>query len=126
MPHTRKTLELSERWDLLLTSSGDIAVRNGDIATAQNVANEGRLFTDDAYFIQDKGIPHFSVELGKSSASSILLEAQLRTAARRVDDVSEIVSINVTNFDRKSGTLSGEITFTTIEGENDAAITTYF
>ena len=55
--HTRRTLTLTPKWDICLDPSGYIALTNGAIATAQNVANEARLFTNDAYFQQDKGTP---------------------------------------------------------------------
>ena len=56
MAHTRKTLLLDSNWDLCLDKAGRIAVAEGPYATAQAVANECRLFTDDAYFEPQRGI----------------------------------------------------------------------
>ncbi len=125
MPHTRRTLSLDKKWDITLTGSGKISVTNGDMATAQSVANEGRLFTEDAYFIQDRGTPHFVVELGKKINDSVL-RSYLRKAALRVPDVLEIISIDILDFNIDSRVLSGDIVFRTVEGEAKTQIHTYF
>ena len=65
MAHTRKTLLLDKDWDLTLDKSGRIAVADGPYATAQNVANECRLFTDDACFDTERGIPYYVIALGQ-------------------------------------------------------------
>lgn len=123
--HTRRTLLLTKDWDVTLDGSGRIALTGEDYATAQNVANECRLFTEDAYFIQDQGIPHFVVELGRRVNTS-LLRSYLRRAALTVPDVKEVLSVNIVNFDPKTRTLAGDIQFTTQEGANNATIRTYF
>lgn len=127
MAHTRRTLNLDqESWDLTLNGVGLIELTVGEYATAQNVSNEARLFVADAYFIQDKGIPHFIVELGRRVSNMAVLHSYLRKAALRVMDVNDITSINVVDFDPITKTLSGSITFNTKEGERNVAITTYF
>lgn len=127
MAHTRRTLNLDQTlWDLTLNSVGHIELTGGEYATAQNVSNEARLFVADAYFIQDKGIPHFIVELGRRVSNMAVLHSYLRKAALRVVDVNDITSINVVDFDPITRTLSGDITFNTREGERNVAITTYF
>ena len=119
MAHTRKTLLLDKNWDLTLDKSGRIAVADGPYATAQNVANECRLFTNDACFEQTRGIPYFLITLGKAPALSVL-KARLRKAAMLVDDVKDVVSIDVQSFDTETRLLSGDIQFTSKEGENGA------
>ena len=127
MAHTRRTLNLDqESWDLTLNGVGLIELTDGEYATAQNVSNEARLFVADAYFIQDKGIPHFIAELGRRVSNMAVLHSYLRKAALRVVDVNDITSINVVDFDPITRTLSGSITFNTREGERNVAITTYF
>ena len=123
--HTRRTLLLTKDWDVTLDGSGRIALTGEDYATAQNVANEARLFTDDAYFIQDQGIPHFVVDLGKRVNNSVV-RAYLRRAALRVPDVHEVLAVNITGFDPKTRTLTGDIQFKTVGGAQPAAIRTYF
>lgn len=51
MPHTAKTALLNpQSWDLQLTKEGNILLTSGALAIAQNLANEIRLWTNDAYF----------------------------------------------------------------------------
>ena len=82
MPHTRKTLLLDEHWDITLTQSGRMAVALGDYATAQNVANECRLFTNDACFDQQRGIPYFLLALGQKLPGSVLHKDMARQCGR--------------------------------------------
>lgn len=125
MAHTRRTLLLTKDWDITLDGVGRIALTGGDNATAQNVSNEARLFTEDAYFIQDQGIPHFIIELGRRVSASVL-RSYLRRAALLVPDVREVLSVQITSFDPKTRTLTGDIQFTTVEGISNGAIRTYF
>lgn len=125
MAHTRRTLLLTEGWDLTLDGVGRIAVTGEEQATAQNVSNEARLFTDDAYFIQDKGVPHFAVELGSRTNDSIL-RAYLRRAALRVSDVRDVLTVDIISFDPVTRLLTGDIQFTTAGGVSNARVQTYF
>jgi hypothetical protein len=125
MAHTRRTLELTKDWDITLTPSGGLALAGGAQATAQNVANEARLFIGDAYFVQDKGLPHFSTELGQPVSQSSILRAQLSRAAGRVKDVARVLDINVEDFNPVSRTLSGSIRFNTAEDSANEQVT-YF
>jgi hypothetical protein len=123
--HTRRTLLLTKDWDVTLDGAGRIALTGDDYATAQNVANEARLFTEDAYFIQDKGIPHFVIELGKR-VNNAVLRSYLRRAALRVSDVREVLAVHIISYDPKTRTLTGDIQFTTVEGTRNGSVTTYF
>lgn len=126
MAHTRRTLQLDRKsWDITLDGVGRIALTGDDAATAQNVANEVRLFTEDAYFIQDQGVPHFLIELGRRVNNSVL-RSYLRRAALRVPDVKEVLSVEITRFDPKTRTLTGDIQLTTVEGVSNGTIRTYF
>ena len=49
-----------DEWDLILDDGGQIVDTAGAYGIAQNVANAVRLFTDDAYYFRDRGIPHFT------------------------------------------------------------------
>lgn len=124
--HTRRTLLLNRTtWDVTLDGSGRIALAGEDYATAQNVANEARLFISDAYFIQDQGIPHFAVDLGRRINTSVL-RSYLRRAAMRSPDVKEVLEVNIISIDPKTRMLSGDIKFTTVEGAHNGEIRTYF
>lgn len=106
------TLLLDAQWDLTLDAGGNIATTTGPYAIAQNVANAVRLFTDDAYFDRDKGIPHFDVELGHKPPYAVLRSHIIR-AARAVDGVADAKVV----FDRSGRLLGGEITLTLTTGE---------
>ena len=115
MPHTRKTLLLNENWDVSLTQSGRIAVALGDYATAQNVANECRLFTEDAYFDQERGIPYFLLALGQKVPGSAL-RARIRSAALLVEDVATVTDVTLDALNTDTRELTGEVRFTSREG----------
>ena len=110
MPHT---LLLSESWDITVDESGDIATSTGPYSIAQNVANAVRLFTNDAYFDADKGIPHFEIELGHLPPMSVL-RTRILAAALGVSGVADAV-VNFTSYTDRL--LTGEILITTTEGE---------
>ena len=119
MAHTRKTLLLNGNWDLTLDKSGRIAVADGAYATAQAVANECRLFTNDAYFETERGIPYYLIALGKKLSPSVL-RARLRDAAYLVEDVEDVTDVVLESLDTETRKVTGEIKFTSKEGDNAA------
>ena len=126
MAHTRRTFLLDRKtWDITLDGVGRITLAGDDYATAQNVANEARLFTQDAYFTQDQGVPHYLISLGRRTNASVL-RSHLCRAALRVPDVKEVLAVEINSFNPKSRTLTGDIRFTTIKGAQNGAIQTYF
>ena len=120
MAHTRKTLLLNGNWDLTLDKSGRIAVAEGAYATAQAVANECRLFTQDAYFEPGRGIPYYLIALGRKLSPSVL-RARLRDAAFLVEDVEDVTDVVLESLDTETRKVTGEIQFTSKEGE-DASV----
>lgn len=117
MAHTRKTLFLDQNWDVCLDKSGRIRIAEGAYATAQNVANECRLFTDDACFETERGIPYYVIALGQKLSPSVL-KARLRDAAYLVEDVDNVTGVELESLDTETRKVTGEITFTSVEGEN--------
>lgn len=118
MAHTERTLKLNENWDLTLNDSGSMALcGSAALAAAQNVANACRLFTKDAYFAQNMGIPHFSVELGHRMPSSVFA-AYVRKAALSVPQVAEVQSVDIEGVDFETRALKGSVTFKPV-GEED-------
>ena len=117
MAHTRKTLLLDKNWDICLDKSGRISIADGPYATAQNVANECRLFTQDAYFEPDRGIPYYLIALGRKLSPSVL-RARLRDAAYLVEDVEDVTDVVLESLDTETRKVTGEIQFTSKEGEN--------
>ena len=111
---TGHTLTLDPRLcDLTLDGNGDIAVSAGAYAVAQNVANAVRLFTNDAWYDPDRGIPHFALELGHKPGQSVL-RSRLINAALGVEGVAS-AAVEFTRFEERN--LEGVITITTTTGD---------
>lgn len=114
----RSLLLNTETWDLCLNGAGQIMVTDGPYCIAQNVANAIRLFTDDAWFDPQKGVPHFMIELGKRKPSVAVLRNRLRKEAMKVQGVinAEVIISDIT--DR---TVNGDIRLI-LEGDATAEV----
>lgn len=91
------TLMLNSEWDIFLNDGGEIATCNNSYGIAQNVCNAFRLFTNDAYYEQEKGIPHFLIEL-KAHPYLNILKTRLRETALNIDGVADC-KIDFINID---------------------------
>jgi len=78
----------TEDWDLCLNSAGQIQVAGIEYSIAQNVANAIRLFTKDAWFDPDRGIPHFDVDLSQP-VNIPLIRNQMLQKALAVEGVAD-------------------------------------
>lgn len=110
-----KTLRLNENWDIYVDEAGNIALADGDYGVAQTAANKVRLFTNDAYFDQTKGIPHFDIELGKNyNVSEAVLTNRIRKEVLSVDGVTDAK----VQLEKESGgrVIGGNILITTNTG----------
>lgn len=94
-----------DEWDLFVDPNGNIAECYAEYAVAQNASNACRLFTDDAYYDPDRGIPHFAIEL-KEQPSISILRARLKEACEGVEGVNTASVNNVNIVDRQ---LSGQL-----------------
>lgn len=118
---TAHTLYLQpDTWDITLDSSGRIARSTQAYAIAQNVANAVRLFTGEAFFAMDEGIPHFDIELGKTRPALSVLRARMREAALNVEGV---LDAQITLDDVQERKLTGEILLTVADGDKSTKIT---
>ena len=118
---TAHTLYLQpDSWDITLDSSGRIARSTQAYAIAQNVANAVRLFTGEAFFAMDEGIPHFDIELGKTRPALSVLRARMREAALNVQGV---LDAQITLDDVQDRKLTGEILLTVADGDKSTKIT---
>ena len=118
---TAHTLYLQrDTWDITLDSSGRIARATQAYAIAQNVANAVRLFTGEAFFAMDEGIPHFDIELGKTRPALSVLRARMREAALNVEGV---LDAQITLDDVQDRKLTGEILLTVADGDKSTKIT---
>ncbi len=107
------TLRLDpETWDLTLDSGGHIATAEETYGIAQNVANAVRLFTEDAYYDPDRGVPHFLIDLGVAPDMSVVRN-RIRRAALTVEGVSE-AAVDITSITDRM--MSGVIHLSTDQG----------
>ena len=119
------TLKLDAQWDLYTDDAGGLAVSDGAYATAQNVANACRLFTEDAFYNPERGIPHFVADLGVKLNPAVA-RAELQAAALSVDGVAEaqlrdVRLIEGTGEDRTAAegrVMSGDLRITLATGES--------
>lgn len=109
-----------DNWDITLDSSGRIARSTQAYAIAQNVANAVRLFTGEAFFAMDEGIPHFDIELGKTRPALSVLRARMREAALNVKGV---LDAQITLDDVQERKLTGEILLIVADGDKSSKIT---
>jgi len=103
-----KTLTLSPDWDLTLTAAGTLSTATGDYALSQNVANTVRLFTNDAYYDPERGIPHFIVDLGQKLNPAVV-RAEVQAAALAVDGVKEAALKDIRLLTAEGAVTGGEI-----------------
>lgn len=109
------TLLLNDKWDIYVDGNGNIATTSDEYAIAQNAANAIRLFTNDAYFDQTRGIPHFQIELGKKAAPArSTLNNRMRKAVMAVEGVQDAEVL--LEFNEQTRTFGGEVILTTVNG----------
>lgn len=112
-----RTLYLNDKWDIFSDASGQIALVSGAYAIAQNAANAVRLFKNDAYLAQTRGIPHFKIELGKAPAiAAPILRTRIRETVLNVNGVTG-AEVDLT-FDESGRVMGGEVQATVLESEN--------
>lgn len=118
------TFFLDQNWDITLDSSGRLRMSDKAYAIAQHVANSVKLFTEDAFFAQDQGIPHFAIDLGRKPLYSVL-RGRVKDAALAVDGVLDaVVNLDTpVGDDRK---LTGEILLTVADDEKSSKISITF
>lgn len=103
----------TDTWDLTLDAGGNIATTTDSYGIAQNVANAVRLFTNDAWYDPDRGIPHFVIDLGLLPQDS-LVRARMTRAARGVDGVAG-ATVDITGLEDR--VLTGTISLTLENGD---------
>ena len=112
---TGHTLTLDvDTWDIQLDSNGNIATASGPYAIAQNVANAVRLFTNDAYYDPNRGIPHFSIELGHKQGQLGVLRSRI---IKNVSKLKGVESAEVSFYGIHNQELTGNISLTMTSGD---------
>ena len=82
-------LTVDQDWDIQLDSHGRIVTCTGPYAIAQHVSNAIKLWTNDAYFDPQSGIPHKVVDLGIKLQPSIVI-SRFKSAALSVEGVAGV------------------------------------
>lgn len=112
----KRSLFLNDGWDITLNNNGDLVTTSGLYCDAQNVANAIRLFTKDAFLAQDKGVPHFDLDLGRMPAFSAV-RSVYRKNAKAVENIRDAVVQNL-RVDNDTRALTGVIVATTEDGQS--------
>lgn len=94
-------------WDLVIDSSGNIAMAQPPYALAQDVASAVRLFLGELWYDTTQGIPYFTEILGHLPPIS-LLKGLIENAAL---SVSGVVTVQCVISSFNSRTISGQIQF---------------
>jgi len=94
-------------WDLILDSSGNIAMAEPPYALAQDVASAVRLFFGELWYNGGKGIPYWEEVLGHLPPMS-LLTGLIEKSALGVPGVTSAQCM-ITSFDSRE--IAGEIRF---------------
>lgn len=120
MLNTGHSLELTtdDQWDIQLDSHGRLKECTGAYAIAQHAANAIKLFTNDAYYEPEKGIPHFVIDLGRKLHPAII-RSRYEGAAKSIAGVAA-AKMNDLELD-KDRRMTCSMTLYLIDG-NEASI----
>lgn len=99
-------------WDLVLDTSGNIAMAKPAYALAQDVASAVKTFLGEVYYDSTLGIPYFADVLGQLPPRAFIA-ALVKKAALTVPGV---VTVKVTIQTFTARVLSGKIEFIDSEG----------
>lgn len=113
-----KTLFLDPNaWDLVLDTSGNIAVASNPYSLAQDAASAIKTFLGEVYYDTSKGIPYFEQILGQEPPLE-LMRAQFVAAALTVPEVvaAKVFFISVANRQ-----VTGQVQVTDSSGNTTAA-----
>jgi hypothetical protein len=90
-------------WDLVLDSSGNIALAAPPYAVAQDVASAIRLFLGELWYDTTQGVPYWQDLLGQHPTSSQIISSMNQAALT----VPGVVTAN---------TINGQVQFSTSDG----------
>lgn len=103
---------MTDRWDLAIDSSGNIAMAGEPYALAQDAASNIRTFAGECAYNTSLGIPYFQSILGKRPQLEFM-RAKFKDAANQVPDV---LSSQVFFSDFANRTVSGQVQVTGPKG----------
>jgi len=101
-------------WDLVIDSSGNIALASNPYALSQNVANVVRLFLGELWYDTTQGVPYFTKVLGYLPPLSLFTQL-MQKAALTVTGVATATCV-VSSY--SDSAITGQIQFTDKSGGN--------
>lgn len=112
-------LDLSQ-WDLVADAAGNIAVASEPYARAQDVASALRTFLGEVWYDVALGIPYFQQILGHTPPLTLFQELMVQAAKT----VPGVVSAECTISAFEDRRVTGQVTFTTDDGQQGAVALT--
>lgn len=100
-------------WDMVLDSSGNIALASPPYAIAQDVASAVKTFLGEIWYDTTIGIPYWTQILGKLPPASLLIE-MINQAALTVPGVVSVQTF-ITGFTDRA--VTGSIQFVDVNNE---------
>ncbi len=107
------SLLLTPDWDLTLDDMGNIAIVNGGLQTAQDVATSCRVWKGEALYDTERGVP-YKEDIMAQRPNLSLLQADFETEAKRIEGVAS-VEVIIDSFNNRE--LVPDIRITLDNGE---------
>ena len=105
-------------WDLILDSSGNIAMAAPPYALAQDVASAIKTFEGEVWYDDTLGIPYFAEILGETPPLSVF-EGYMSTAGEAVPGVVSAATV-LEVFSTQTRKVGGQVQFVDNEGNTGA------
>ena len=99
-------------WDLVLDSSGNIALAAPPYAVAQDVASAIRTFLGELWYDTTQGVPYWQQFLGENPTSSQIASALNQVALK----VPGVATANTVITSIQDGKVTGQVQFSTSDG----------
>ena len=109
-----KSLKLTPQWDLSVDENGNIAMVDGGLRIAQDVATSCRVWKGECLLNTERGIPYKEEIMGLQPNMSVL-QAYASQEGTRIDG-AEIITIKDVTFENR--VLKPDIQITTNTGES--------
>jgi hypothetical protein len=103
-----------DTWDFVLDAAGNWARASVPYARAQDVASACRVFLGEVWYDDTLGIPFATKILGQAPPA-VYFQEQFVSAALSVDGVVAAQCV-ITEFDRATRTVKGQVQFTDADG----------
>lgn len=103
-----KSLQLNDSWDISLDGGGNLAQVSEKLAVAQDVATAVRLFQGEAVYLSERGVPHYTDNLGVK-LSQAMIRSDITDIALTVPNVT---AVSIENEQLSGRTYTADIRIT--------------